>query len=75
MALRKFALLYMAVKRIRDFKNFSANGEYHTWIQRICELRSGQIIMQVRNFVWLVGVSAKNYIPIGSYLASYEMFQ
>jgi len=31
--------------------------------------------MQVRNFVWLVGVSAKNYIPIGSYLASYEMFQ
>jgi len=31
---------------------------YHTWIQRICELRPNQRITQVRNFVWLmVGIS------------------
>jgi hypothetical protein len=27
---------------------------YYTWIQRICELRPGQRIAQVRNFVWLL---------------------
>jgi hypothetical protein len=30
------------------------NQLYHTWIQRICKLRPGQRITQVRNFVWLV---------------------
>jgi hypothetical protein len=30
------------------------NQLYHTWIQRILELRPGQRITQVRNFVWLV---------------------
>jgi hypothetical protein len=30
------------------------NRLYHTWIQRICELRPGQRITQVRNFVWLI---------------------
>ena len=30
------------------------NESYRTWIQRICELRPGQRITQVRNFVWLV---------------------
>ena len=33
------------------------NETYRTWIQRICELRPGQRITQVRNFVWLaVGI-------------------
>jgi hypothetical protein len=30
------------------------NRLYHTWIQRILELRPGQRITQVRNFVWLL---------------------
>ena len=30
------------------------NHLYHTWIQRICELRPGQRMTQVRNFVWLI---------------------
>ena len=30
------------------------NQLYHTWIQRILELRPGQRITQVRNFVWLM---------------------
>lgn len=30
------------------------NHLYHTWMQRICELRPGQRITQVRNFVWLI---------------------
>jgi hypothetical protein len=30
------------------------NELYHNWMQRICELRPGQRMTQVRNFVWLV---------------------
>ena len=30
------------------------NHLYHTWMRRICELRPGQRITQVRNFVWLL---------------------
>lgn len=30
------------------------NTLYHTWFQRICELRPGQRITQVRSFVWLM---------------------
>ncbi len=30
------------------------NDLYHTWFQRICQLRPGQRITQVRNFVWLM---------------------
>lgn len=30
------------------------NELYHTWKRRICELRPGQRITQVRNFVWLI---------------------
>jgi len=30
------------------------NELYHTWMQRICELRPGQRITQIRNFVWLM---------------------
>jgi hypothetical protein len=30
------------------------NNLYHTWMRRICELRPGQRITQVRNFVWLM---------------------
>ena len=30
------------------------NTLYHTWFQRIQELRPGQRITQVRNFVWLM---------------------
>jgi len=30
------------------------NNLYHTWFQRIQQLRSGQRITQVRNFVWLI---------------------
>ena len=30
------------------------NELYHTWMQRICELRPGQRITQRRNFVWLI---------------------
>jgi hypothetical protein len=30
------------------------NELYHTWIQRICELRTDQRITQIRNFAWLV---------------------
>jgi hypothetical protein len=30
------------------------NELYHTWMERICELRPGQRITQVRNFVWLI---------------------
>jgi hypothetical protein len=30
------------------------NSLYHTWFQRIQELRPGQRITQIRNFVWLV---------------------
>jgi hypothetical protein len=30
------------------------NHLYHTWMQRICELRPRQRITQVRNFVWLL---------------------
>lgn len=32
----------------------STNRLYHTWLQRICELRPHQRITQVRNFVWLM---------------------
>jgi hypothetical protein len=32
----------------------STNRLYHTWLQRICELRPAQRITQVRNFVWLM---------------------
>jgi hypothetical protein len=32
----------------------STNRLYHTWLQRICELRPDQRITQVRNFVWLM---------------------
>jgi hypothetical protein len=30
------------------------NTLYHTWFQRICDLRPGQRITQLRNFVWLM---------------------
>ena len=30
------------------------NSLYHTWFQRIQELRPGQRITQIRNFVWLI---------------------
>jgi hypothetical protein len=30
------------------------NELYHTWMQRICELRPGQRITQIRTFVWLI---------------------
>jgi hypothetical protein len=30
------------------------NQLYNTWMRRICELRPGQRITQVRNFVWLM---------------------
>jgi hypothetical protein len=30
------------------------NHLYHTWMQQICELRPGQRITQVRNFIWLI---------------------
>jgi len=30
------------------------NKLYDTWMQRICELRPGQRITQIRNFVWLM---------------------
>jgi hypothetical protein len=30
------------------------NELYHTWMQRICELRPSQRITQVRGFVWLI---------------------
>jgi hypothetical protein len=30
------------------------NELYHTWMRQICELRPGQRITQVRNFVWLI---------------------
>jgi hypothetical protein len=30
------------------------NELYHTWIQRICELRPGQRITQIQNFTWLI---------------------
>jgi hypothetical protein len=30
------------------------NHLYDTWMQRICELRPGQRVTQVRNFVWLM---------------------
>ena len=30
------------------------NTLYHTWFQRIQELRPGQRITQIRNFVWLL---------------------
>src|ERR1700690_3462972 len=32
----------------------STNQLYHTWIQRIMELRPTQRITQIRNFVWLL---------------------
>ncbi len=30
------------------------NELYHTWFQRICDLRPGQRMTQLRNFVWLM---------------------
>ena len=30
------------------------NELYHNWIQRICELRPGQRITQIRNFAWVI---------------------
>jgi hypothetical protein len=30
------------------------NELYHTWMQRICELRPSQRLTQVRGFVWLI---------------------
>jgi hypothetical protein len=41
------------------------NRQYHTWIQRIRELRPGQRITQVRNFVWLlVGIHQSRSVTL-----------
>ena len=41
------------------------NRQYHTWICRIRELRSGQRITQVRNFVWLlVGIHQSRSVTL-----------
>ena len=41
------------------------NRQYHTWICRIRELRPGQRIMQVRNFVWLlVGIHQSRSVTL-----------
>jgi hypothetical protein len=39
------------------------NRTSRTWIQRICELRPKQRIMQVNNFVWLiVGIFQSHFV-------------
>ena len=41
------------------------NHQYHTWICRIRELRPGQRITQVRNFVWLlVGIQQSRSVTL-----------
>jgi len=41
------------------------NRQYHTWFQRIRELRPGQRITQVRNFVWLlVGIHQSRSVTL-----------
>jgi hypothetical protein len=41
------------------------NQHYHTWIQRIRELRPGQRITQVRNFAWLlVGIHQSRSVTL-----------
>jgi len=41
------------------------NRQYHTWICRIRELRPGQRITQVRNFVWLlVGIQQSRSVTL-----------
>ena len=41
------------------------NRQYHTWILRIRELRPGQRITQVRNFVWLlVGIHQSRSVTL-----------
>ena len=41
------------------------NELYHTWMQRICELRPNQRITQIRNFVWLIiGIYASHSVHL-----------
>ena len=41
------------------------NRQYHTWIQRIRELRPRQRITQVRNFTWLlVGIHQSRSVTL-----------
>jgi len=41
------------------------NRQYHTWFQRIGELRPGQRVTQVRNFVWLlVGIHQSRSVTL-----------
>jgi hypothetical protein len=41
------------------------NRQYHTWFQRIRELREGQRITQIRNFVWLlVGIHESRSVTL-----------
>ena len=41
------------------------NRQYHTWIQRIGELRPGQRVTQVRNFAWLlVGIHQSRSVTL-----------
>ena len=41
------------------------NRQYHTWFQRIRELRPGQRVTQVRNFVWLlVGIHQSRSVTL-----------
>ena len=41
------------------------NRQYHTWFQRIRELRPGQRVTQVRNFVWLlVGIHQSRSVKL-----------
>ena len=41
------------------------NRQYHTWFERIRELRPGQRITQVRNFVWLlVGIHQSRSVTL-----------
>ena len=43
------------------------NRQYHTWIQRIRELRPGQRITQGRNFAWLlVGIHQSRSVKLSS---------
>jgi len=42
------------------------NPLYHTRMQRICELRPGQRMTQVRNFVWLIiGIYQSRSVYLG----------
>lgn len=41
------------------------NRQYHTWFQRIRELRPGQRVTQIRNFVWLlVGIHQSRSVTL-----------